>query len=57
MNFIAIKTIFCLIIMVTFLVMAFFTKDASNVQLFASFGIIMGALANKSLSGNSKSEK
>ena len=56
MNLNSIKIVFCLLLMLVFLIMAFITNDVSNVQLFASFGIIMGAMAIKILNQNSKSE-
>lgn len=43
--------------MLAFLIMAFTINDKSNVQLFSSFGIIMGALAIKFLNENSKKIK
>lgn len=49
MNVLIVKTIFILVVMVAFLIMAFVTKDAVNSQLFVSLGIIMGAFASKHL--------
>jgi hypothetical protein len=50
MNTALMKTLFCLLLMVTVLVMAFFTKDVINSKLFASLGIIIGALGFHNLS-------
>lgn len=50
MNIMIIKTIFILVVMVAFLVVAFITKDTVNSQLFVSLGIIAGAFASKHLS-------
>lgn len=50
MNLIVIKTSVCLILMIAFLIMAFITKNVVNSQLFASLGIITGALTLKFLS-------
>jgi uncharacterized BrkB/YihY/UPF0761 family membrane protein len=49
MNNILLKTIFCLVIMIVFLLMAFATKDAENGQLFALAGIITGSYLFKFL--------
>ncbi|WP_185964778.1 hypothetical protein [Flavobacterium franklandianum] len=49
MNLIVLKTSFCLILMIAFLIMAFITKDVVNSQLFAILVIIIGALASKHL--------
>ena len=45
-----IKTTICLVIMIVFGMMAFLTKDVLNSQLFASLGIIAGALLSKLMS-------
>lgn len=50
MNAIVIKTIFILVLMIAFLIMAFITEDVINSQLFASLGIITGTFASKHLS-------
>lgn len=50
MKFSVIKTIFCLVVMIAFLIMAFISSDASNEQLFASLGIITGAFTTKFIS-------
>jgi hypothetical protein len=50
MNTMIIKTIFIMVVMVSFLIIAFITKDAVNSQLFVSLGIIAGAFALKHLS-------
>ncbi len=50
MNLTEIKSIFYLVLMIAFLIMAFTTKDIVNRQLFASLGIITGAFVTKSLS-------
>ncbi len=50
MNFLGIKNIFCVALIIVFLLMAFVTNDVANEQLFASLGIITGALALKYLS-------
>jgi hypothetical protein len=50
MNTALMKTLFCLLLMVAVLVMAFITKDVVNSKLFASLGIIIGALVSHNLS-------
>jgi len=50
MNLIVVKTSFCLVLMIAFLLMAFITKDVVNSQLFVALVIITGALASKHLS-------
>jgi hypothetical protein len=50
MTLIVIKTSFCYVLMMAFLIMAFITNDAANGQLFASLGIIAGAYSSKFLS-------
>jgi hypothetical protein len=50
MNLIVIKTIFCLMLMIVLLIMAFITKDVVNSQLFASLGIVIGASVYKLVS-------
>jgi len=50
MNLLGIKNIFCLALIIVFLIMAFMTNDAASEQLFASLGIVTGALALKYLS-------
>lgn len=50
MKFIVIKTIFCLVLMIAFIIMAFISSDASNELLFASLGIITGAFTTKFIS-------
>lgn len=47
MKIIEIKTTMCLVFMIFFGIMAFLTKDILNSQLFASIGIIAGALLSK----------
>lgn len=47
MKLIEIKTIIFLVLMIVFVSMAFLTKDVVNSQLFASIGIITGALLSK----------
>ncbi len=42
-----IKCTVCLILIIVFGLMAFLTKDVINSQLFASLGIISGALLSK----------
>ncbi len=49
MNNILLKTIFCLVIMIVFLLMAFATNDTKNGQLFALAGIITGSYLFKFL--------
>lgn len=39
------KTFFCLVLLIAFLVMAFITKEVIYSRLAASLGIIMGAYA------------
>ena len=50
MNLIVLKTSFCLVLMIAFLIMAFITKDVVNRQLFVALVVIIGALASKYLS-------
>jgi len=50
MNLIVLKTSFCLVLMIAFLIMVFITKDLIDSQLFVPLVIILGALALKSLS-------
>jgi hypothetical protein len=50
MNTALMKTLFCLLLMVAVLVMAFITKDVVNSKLFASLGIIIGAFGSHNLS-------
>jgi len=47
MNFLVTKTIFCLVLMMAFLIIAIITNDYINRQLFASLGIITGAFTSK----------
>jgi len=47
MNFLVTKTIFCLVLMMAFLIIAVITNDVINRQLFASLGIITGAFTSK----------
>ncbi len=42
-----IKINVCVLLMIVFGIMAFLTKDILNSQLFASIGIIAGALLSK----------
>lgn len=50
MKLIEIKTTICLVFMIVFGIMAFLTKDVLNSELFASIGIISGALLSKFMS-------
>jgi len=50
MNLIEIRSIFCLVSMFFLLIMSISTNDIIQSQLFASLGIISGALTLKSLS-------
>jgi len=50
MNLIVLKTSFCLVLMIAFLIMVFITKDLIDSQLFVALVIIIGAVALKSLS-------
>lgn len=50
MNLIELKTSFCLLVMIIFIIMAFLTKDVSHSQLFAAVAILIGALATKYIS-------
>lgn len=50
MNFILLKTSFCLVVMIGFLIMAFLNKDWIDSQLFVALVILIGALALKYLS-------
>ena len=45
----AIKTYFCLALMIGLIVMALITKDVINSKLFASLGIITGAFVPSNL--------
>ncbi|WP_298351599.1 hypothetical protein [Runella sp.] len=53
----AIKTYFCLALMIGLIVMALITKDVINSKLFASLGIITGAFVPSNLSDNSRNSK
>lgn len=44
------KIFICLVLMIVFVIEAFLTKDIINSQLFASLGIITGALVIKFMS-------
>ena len=59
MRSIVTKTIFCLILMIVFLMIAFITNDVISRQLFASLGIIVGAFTSKFVSNQTqvKNEK
>lgn len=59
MRSIVTKTIFCLILMIAFLMIAFITNDVISRHLFASLGIIMGAFTSKFVSNQTqvKNEK
>lgn len=59
MNIIGTKTIFCLILMIAFLMIAHITNDVISRQLFASLGIITGAITSKFISDQTqvKNEK
>jgi hypothetical protein len=50
MNLIVIKTSFCLVLMIAFLIIAFITKDVVNSQLLVALVILIGAVASKNLS-------
>lgn len=50
MNLILIKAIFCLALMIVYLIMASIIKDVVNSQLLASLAIITGAFTVKYLS-------
>jgi hypothetical protein len=50
MNLIVLKTSFCLVVMIGFLIMAFLNKDWIDSQLFVALVILIGALALKYLS-------
>lgn len=47
MNLSIIKTVFCLLLTIACLLMAFATNDAVNGQLFASLGILTGVYSFK----------
>ncbi len=57
MNLIVMKIVFCMVLMIAFLIMALITKDAISRQLFASLGILTGTYASKSMLESSKAEK
>lgn len=44
------KTSFCLVIMIAFLIMALTTKDVVFSQLFVALALIIGVLVSKNLS-------
>ena len=50
MKLIEIKTTICQVFLIVFVIMSFMTKDILNSQLFASIGIIAGALLSKFMS-------
>jgi uncharacterized membrane protein len=50
MNGIVLKTSLCFVLMITFLIMAFVTKNMNASQLFVCLVIIIGALTAKHLS-------
>jgi hypothetical protein len=50
------KTSFYLILMISFLVSSFITKDEINSQIFTSLSIIIGVLALKSSSPKNSKE-
>jgi hypothetical protein len=50
MKLIELKTSICQVLLIVFGIMAFSTKDVLNSQLFASIGIIAGALLSKNMS-------
>ena len=56
MDLIRMKTSFYLIVMISFLVSAFITKDEINSQIFTSLSIIIGVLAFKSSSPKNSKE-
>ncbi len=56
MDLIRMKTSFYLILMISFLVLAFITKDEINSQIFTSLSIIIGVLALKSSSPKNSKE-
>ncbi|MEI6880107.1 MAG: hypothetical protein WCK82_02030 [Bacteroidota bacterium] len=57
MNLTLIKTSFYTVLMIGFLLLAFITNDNIYSQLFATLGIITGAIVNNNLTGISKIEK
>jgi hypothetical protein len=56
MDLIRMKTSFYLILMISFLVSSFITKDEINSQIFTSLSIIIGVLALKSSSPKNSKE-
>lgn len=50
MDIAILKTIVCLVLMITFLIMTFITDVPADGKLFASLGIITGAFALKFIS-------
>ena len=50
MKVIVTKSIFCLVSMIIFLILAIITKDIFKSEIFACLGIIMGFVASKILS-------
>ncbi len=56
MNFNAIKTSFCFVLMIAFILMSFISEDVINSQLFAASAIISGALTSKFLSATKSNE-
>ena len=44
------KTSFCLVVIIAFLIMAFTTKDVVISQLFVALALIIGVLVSKHLS-------
>jgi uncharacterized membrane protein YozB (DUF420 family) len=56
MNLIGIKTVFCLLLMILFLIPSIITKEEVRIQIFSSLAIITGALSLKSLSPKNSRE-
>ena len=54
MNLLVTKWIFCLVLMMAFLIIAIISNNVVDRQLFASLGIIMGAFTTKFISNQTQ---
>lgn len=57
MNKIKLKTIICLILMISFLIMSFISNSEVDSKLYAALGIITGAFSYKFVSSSNTSTK
>lgn len=56
MNGVVIKACACLVLMFTFLILAFITKDIISSKLFTSLGLVTGAFVTYSLSTHNQTK-